>query len=210
MLDAYEARLRPQQTLEERMRAYADPALETKCLEIFQEMIKGTKALLEKQLDKPIPSLENQTTSSKRRRKTRNKKIEELVETSITSKTIPAKPNWSNIVIPNSIPNETTKDWVKNLWEKVREANDMRKEKGEAPLEEINLDIGQVDVDVGSRYGSAFVASKEIVASDMKVLPSFLGDYNSDEGVLKAQSLYHPNPNIFNTSSKQTSTSSPK
>ena len=30
MLDAYEARLRPQQTLEKRMRAYPNPALETK------------------------------------------------------------------------------------------------------------------------------------------------------------------------------------
>ena len=57
---------------------------------------------------------------------------------------------------------------------KVREANDMRKEKGEAPLEKINLDKGQVDVDVGSRYGLASVASKETRASDMKVLPSFL------------------------------------
>ena len=35
MLDAYEARLRPQQNLEERMRAYPDPALETKRLEFF-------------------------------------------------------------------------------------------------------------------------------------------------------------------------------
>ena len=56
----------------------------------------------------------------------------------------------------------------------VREANDMRKEKGEAPLEEINLDKGQVDVDVGSRYRSASMASKETKALDIKVLPSFL------------------------------------
>ena len=53
-------------------------------------------------------------------------------------------------------------------------------------MEEINLDKGKVDVDVRSRYGSAFVASKEIRALDMKVLPSFLGDYNSDKDVLKA------------------------
>ena len=52
MLDAYEARLRPNQTQEERYRAYPDPEIETKCLEIFQRMIKGTQALLDKQLDK--------------------------------------------------------------------------------------------------------------------------------------------------------------
>ena len=52
MLDAYEARLRPNQTQEERYRAYLDLEIETKRLEIFQRMIKGTQALLDKQLDK--------------------------------------------------------------------------------------------------------------------------------------------------------------
>ena len=35
MLDVYEARLRPNQTNEERYRAYLDLKIETKCLEIF-------------------------------------------------------------------------------------------------------------------------------------------------------------------------------
>ena len=48
------------QTIEERMRAYPDPELETKRLEIFQKMIEGTQALLGKQLDKQ-GSLEGQT-----------------------------------------------------------------------------------------------------------------------------------------------------
>ena len=164
---------------------------------------------MEKQLEKPIPSLENRTASSKRRRKTRSKKTVELVETPDALEVIPAKPNWSNIVVPNSIPNETTEDWVKNLWEKVREINDMRKEKGKAPLEEINLDKGQVNVDVESRYGPNFVASKETKALEIKILPSFVGGYDSDKEVLKARSLYHPSPNILNVSNKQNSTSSP-
>ena len=52
MLDAYEARLKPNQTNEERYRAYPDSELEMKRLEIFQKMIEGTQALLDKQLDK--------------------------------------------------------------------------------------------------------------------------------------------------------------
>ncbi|NHV87502.1 hypothetical protein, partial [Escherichia coli] len=53
MLKAYkEARLKPSETQEEIFRAYPDPVLETKRLEIFQKMIEGTQALLEKQLDK--------------------------------------------------------------------------------------------------------------------------------------------------------------
>ena len=48
MLDAFEARLKPNQTLEEILRAYPNPWLETKWLEIFKKMIKGTQALLQK------------------------------------------------------------------------------------------------------------------------------------------------------------------
>ena len=62
MLDAYEARLRPNQTQEERFRVYPNPKVETKCLEIFQRMIKGTQALLDKQLNKPR-SFEDQVKS---------------------------------------------------------------------------------------------------------------------------------------------------
>ena len=51
MLNAYEARLKPKKTLEERYRAYPDPVLETKRMDIFQKMIEGTQALLEKQLN---------------------------------------------------------------------------------------------------------------------------------------------------------------
>ena len=47
MLDAFEVRLKPNQTLEDRVRAYPDPQLETKRLEIFQKMIEGTQALLQ-------------------------------------------------------------------------------------------------------------------------------------------------------------------
>ena len=37
MLDAYEARLRPNQTQEERYGAYSNPKIKTKCLEFFKE-----------------------------------------------------------------------------------------------------------------------------------------------------------------------------
>ena len=51
MLDAYEARLKPKETLEERYRAYSNPMIEPKQLEMFQRMIEGAQALLEKQLN---------------------------------------------------------------------------------------------------------------------------------------------------------------
>ena len=52
MLDLYKARLRPNQTNEEIYRAYPNPDLETKRLQVFQKMIEGTQALLEKKMDK--------------------------------------------------------------------------------------------------------------------------------------------------------------
>ena len=55
MLDAFEARLKPNQTLEERIRAYPNPQLETKRLEIFQKMIERTQALLQRQMETNRP-----------------------------------------------------------------------------------------------------------------------------------------------------------
>ena len=42
MLNVFKARLKPNQTLKERLRAYLDFQLETKQLDIFQKMIEGT------------------------------------------------------------------------------------------------------------------------------------------------------------------------
>ena len=52
MLDLYEARLTLNQTNEEQYRAYLNLELEKKRLEVFQKMIEGTQALLEKQMEK--------------------------------------------------------------------------------------------------------------------------------------------------------------
>ena len=56
-----------------------------------------------------------------------------------------------------------------------------------------------------SRYGPKFMALKETKTSEMKVLPSFVGDYDSDKEVLKAGSLYHPSPNVLNVSNQELS-----
>ena len=43
ILDAYEARLRPNQTNEERLRVYLDQKIEKQRLDIFQKMIQVTQ-----------------------------------------------------------------------------------------------------------------------------------------------------------------------
>ena len=92
MLDSYEARLRPNQTNEECYRAYPDSKLETKRLEVFQKMIEGTQALLEKQIDK-------------------ERSIEDQLKTWVTDRQVPSGPG--NFVLPNSaemvIPQKSNK-----------------------------------------------------------------------------------------------------
>ena len=94
LLDAYEARLKPNQTLEERYRAYPDPPLEQKRLEVFQKLFEVTQAALERQTihatQEPNVSVEMKTKSgeevrvtsddsksSKKPRRKRNKKTTE-------------------------------------------------------------------------------------------------------------------------------------
>ena len=52
MLDSYKASLKHKQTNEEQYRAYPNPKIEKKYLEIFQKMTQGTQTLLDKKLDK--------------------------------------------------------------------------------------------------------------------------------------------------------------
>ena len=51
MLDAYEARIKPNQTQEERIRAYPKPKLEIKRLEIYRKMIEEAQAQLNKEMN---------------------------------------------------------------------------------------------------------------------------------------------------------------
>ena len=55
MLKAFEARLRPGQTQEERCRAYPDPALEKQRLVMYTHLIKAVQALIEKTHVHPPP-----------------------------------------------------------------------------------------------------------------------------------------------------------
>ncbi len=48
MLEAYEARLKRNETQEDRYRNYPDPMIETKRLELFQKLIEMTQSILEK------------------------------------------------------------------------------------------------------------------------------------------------------------------
>ena len=143
MLDAYEARLRPNQTQEERYRAYPDPKIETKHLEFFQRMIEGPQALLDKQRNKQrsfddqvksqveggqVPSglgnlvssdgaiTEGPQKTNKRRRHRANARRK--VESPPPQETMEPKVE-PKMVVPNSVSEEKQEEWMKSLWDDI-------------------------------------------------------------------------------------------
>ena len=141
MLDAYEARLKPKETLEERYRAYPNPMLETKRLEILQKMIEGTQDLLEKQLNQKgsieghqhymtkmgqvsrgsgdLVSKDGNITSDPQKITKRQKRISKRKQTEAKTveapETKPRLPKGNDTVVPNNFPEETKDTWVKSL-----------------------------------------------------------------------------------------------
>ena len=56
------------------------------------------------------------------------------------------------IVVPNSISKEKEEEWMKSLWDEIREENANREGKGKAPLVDIDLEKEQMNLDIASRY----------------------------------------------------------
>ena len=57
------------------------------------------------------------------------------------------------MVVPNSVlEEEKEKEWMKSLWDEIREANTNRGGKGETSLVEIDLEKEQMNLDIASRY----------------------------------------------------------
>ena len=64
MLQAYEARLKPLETMEERYRSYPDPVMEARQLEIYQKLIKAMQTL-DQLVNKARNHIKQETNSHK-------------------------------------------------------------------------------------------------------------------------------------------------
>ena len=73
MLQAYKARLKPLETLEERWRHYSDPQIEARRLDLYKRLVETTQALMEQ--NKRMQPLEKETPES------RNPKVSEILIT---------------------------------------------------------------------------------------------------------------------------------
>ena len=75
---------------------------------------------------------------------------------------------------------------MKDLWNEIQEAKIDHEEKGKVPREEIDLDKEQAPMEIASRYGLPSPTSTRFSkASSLKELPSFVGDFHSDDNVRK-------------------------
>ncbi len=221
------------------MRAYPDPNLETKSLEIFRKMIEGTQALLEKQLGQSGPSKgpeieqpegrqvssgpENlvsmegkvaegsQLNKNKKRRKKAKATLAEPSKMPETEREKMEEPVKGNkAVAPNSVLDEVEEDWLKSLWDDIRKAKIEKIIKRKAPLKEVDLDKKQVSLEIESRYGSHEPSSpRSSKASIMKELPSFLGDNESEKEVRRIPSQYKPKTMTLDTANLQALLSTP-
>ena len=238
-MDAYEARLKPNQTFEERYRAYPCPELETKRLEIFQKMIEGTQALLDKQLNQNKGNgdqLQNQTktdmgqvlngsgnlvseTETKTRKSQKSKRNKRRASRKRTT-ILPPPMELSEFTpihreerVPVSIPEEVEQeDWMKSLWDEILEANAKKEDEGRAPMPMIDLDKKQAPMDNVSRYLMDGPTPNQAVsskASTFKELPSFVGDDESDGDVKKVPTQYKPSPQMIDSTNLQALLSTP-
>ena len=124
LLKAYEARLKPLGTMEDRWRNYPDAAIESRQLEIYKHLIETlqaieghTKQLAEerekpKQAEPPKPQTRYEET-----REMESNRTEHSLQTS-THNEMQNKPK----MIPNSNLLEVDEDWGNKLWDAVKNA----------------------------------------------------------------------------------------
>ena len=200
LLQAYEARLKPFQTMEERWKNFPDPALEARQLELFKRLTEATQALA-KQLEQPsLQPIEKQ------------KETNELVEgVDLQSTPMPQKEMGNNkgttksetplnrpipIMIPNSSIPEVDEDWGNKLWEAVKQTQEPKKETSEVPpLKEVDFDQKTLELELQSEYGDVgSEKSGNSKAETLQTLPSYLGEYETKSDIKKLPSQKMSSP----------------
>ena len=152
MLEAFEARLKTGQTLEERARTYPDPVIESRRLDICQKLIEVTQALLQQQtIEGQINASQNtkipENGNSNQKECVLSSELHKDDDHEITNHTpepIEKEPKELDTrIVPDSddlgtmgVP-EVRDDWPNELWEAKRNAKDGSLTLKSAPLETV-------------------------------------------------------------------------
>lgn len=198
ILAAYKARLKPNETIEDRYRKYPDPVVEARQVELYQRVVQAAQALDSKlkEAESLVKSLSKET-----------QRIETEPESNMGQKedTILIEPSLQDLrtqdtnkpaVIPNTSIPEVDENWGNKLWEAVNQKREEVSDKQEKPpLVEIDFDQHTLAMDLRSEdrdKGSEI--SQESKADTLKTLPSYLGDYEAKSKTKKIPSQKFSSP----------------
>ena len=138
MLQAYEARLKPLETLEEGYRSYPNPVMEARQLEIYQRLIKAMQTL-DKMIHKTLRThmqqeivIHKEKEEQMKQGDTRDQEDQKDINLSQGEQ----KPGKSSPKIPSStfVP-EVDEDWENQLWEAVKQTYGGKGSESKPPIE---------------------------------------------------------------------------
>ena len=126
MLEAYEARLKPDQTLEERWKAYLDPVIESRRLDLCQKLVEITQALLKQQAAESVKRTKAKTTPPLQKGRSLGSKRGTIETKDIANPWRVKKRTWQLGHVLDSEEAETMgvpkvrDNWPNKLWEAIQ------------------------------------------------------------------------------------------
>ena len=191
-LAAYEARLKSNETLEERYRKYPDPVVESRQLELYQRMVEAAQALEAqvKETNGLVKSLSKETQRNETEPESNIGQKEDTILIEPSLQDLGVQDTNKPAVIPNTSIPEVDEKWGNKLWEAVNQTREKQNNKMETPpLDEIDFDQHTLAMDLRSEYGDkGSEISQESKADTLKTLPSYLGDYEAKSETKKIPS----------------------
>ena len=132
LLKAYEARLKPLETMEERWKNYPDPAQESRQLEIYKKLVRGSSSHRgTKQNQQP-----SGTETQKQNETAHDNKLSVILEEENETGNIEEEVKKSEpVMIPNTSVPEVDEEWANQLWEAVKHTQPGAHSLEEPPLE---------------------------------------------------------------------------
>ena len=152
LLKAYEARLKPLETMEDRWRNYPDAVIESRQLELYKCLVETLQAI-EGHTKQLVGEREKPKHSETSKPQTLYKETIELesnrTEHSLRTRIQKEKQDEPQM-IPNSNVPEVDEEWGNKLWDAVRNAQNETTESVKPPLVELDFDQKTLELELRS------------------------------------------------------------
>ncbi|MCO5551829.1 hypothetical protein L7F22_005332 [Adiantum nelumboides] len=212
LLQAWEAKLNNNQTLEQRWLTYPYPEIETKRLEMCKELIKAAHALMEPNV---VRAPKNEVLIHKDLEKQGDKEPEPVTgpkpETnlSLDHRMVPNTTDEAMTIEVMPVP-EVEEPWPQSLWENIRNKKDESATLQSAPIPEIVLNNEFYPGNIQSLYGDAGIEiSMDSKPQSLKTLPSFIGEREAKSEIRIVPSQQRATPKMIDSKGLQEMLSTP-